>query len=224
MAAPGPNLYAPPTGQAPPPAGSSGEPRHLSTVLIILIVLSALGILASLMGLVSAATGLGSQPPPPTPGLPPSFVEAQAKMYEEMREASLPGAAAFVSLVAGSIDAAVMYAAILAKGGRERGRQLLVDRGLPLVMAFTVFKLAWTLLITIRTYEVVQRFVERMQVGMGGGAAGSASTIMKTAVMGGVIGGAVVALAWSALLVAFYAWSRKVLAGQNVAAHFARTS
>ena len=221
MSAPGPNPYTPPSGGAeqPGPTRASGEPRHLNTAIIILIVLAALGIAAALMGLVSTALGFGSTPPPAQPGMPPGFAEAQQKMYEEMREASFPTLGMLITLAGGCIDGAVLYGAILAKQVKERGRQLLVSPALPLVVGYTLVKLVWTLFVTVRTFEVVQRFMDRLQASMG--SSGDASTIMNTAVVAGVVGGAVVSVVWSCLLVAVYLWARSVLSRDDVVEHFA---
>lgn len=216
------NLYAPPAAPnnpnvAPAP---SGEPKHLTTALIITLVLSALGILTALMGVASGLTGLGTTAPPASPGLPPHFIEAQAKMYEEMAEASMRGPATLLAFIGVGVEGFALYAAWIARRGQERGRALLVHQALPVLMAYTAIKVMWTIFISTRTYAVIERFMERMSAGMP--TSGTASGIMTTALTVGVVGGAVLALAWSGVLIGFYSWVRGVLRRDDVVSYFKR--
>lgn len=218
------NLYAPPaapSGPTPEPA-PRGEPKHLSTALVIALVLSALGILTALLGVTSGLTGLGTTAPPASPGLPPQFIEAQAKMYEEMAEASMRGPATLLALIGGGVEGFAFYAAWIARRGQERGRALLAAQALPVLMLYTGLKLIWTVFVSTRTYAVLERFMERIQGGVA--APPAASGIMNTALVVGVIGGAVFALAWSGVLIAFYSWARGVLRRDDVVSYFERGS
>lgn len=218
------NVYAPPQDPAPgnalpPPTGA--EPKSLNTVLVILMVLSALGLAAALLGIVSNLAGIGQHPPPPQPGMPAGFIEAQAKMYEELQEASMKGPATIISLLAACIEGYVLFTAWGAKQYKDSARESLVRVAVPVIMAFTLLKLAWGLFIALRTYTVFTNFMERMQASMPGPGAGKAMEIMNMAIMGGTIGGALIAVFWGLGLVFFYNWSRKVLARPDVEAYFA---
>lgn len=216
------NIYAPPAAPNSPNATPTpnAEPKHLSTALVITLVLSGLGIVTALMGVTSGLTGLGTTAPPASPGLPPHFIEAQAKMYEEMAEASMRGPATLLAFIGGGVEGFAIYAAWIARRGQERGRALLVHQALPVLMAYTAFKVMWTLFISTRTYAVVERFMERISVGMP--SSGAASGIMTTMLTVGVVGGAVLALAWSGVLIGFYSWVRGVLRRDDVVSYFKR--
>ncbi|MCA9633187.1 MAG: hypothetical protein KC766_36295 [Myxococcales bacterium] len=217
------NVYAPPQEPAPGTAQPTpgAEPKSLNTVLVILLVLSALGVAGALFAIVSNLTGLGQSPPPPQPGMPPGFIEAQAKMYEEMQEAAMKGPATVISLLGAGVEGYVLFCAWSAKQYKDSAREALIRVALPVVMGFTALKLAWGLFIATRTYGVFMNFMERLTSSMPGGSAGRAMGIMKAAVVGGTIGGAVFALVWGIGLLVFYNWSRKVLGRADVEAHFA---
>ncbi len=218
------NVYAPPQDPAPGTSaqpGPAAEPKSLNTVLVILLVLSALGVAGALMGIVSNLTGLGQTAPPPQPGMPPGFIEAQAKMYEELQEASMKGPATVISLIAACVEGYVLMSAWGAKQYKDSARDALIRVALPVVMAFTLLKLVWGLFIAMRTYTVFTHFMERLQASMPGSAGTKAGEIMSMAVLGGTIGGALFAIAWGLGLVWFYSWSRKVLGRPEVEAYFA---
>lgn len=217
------NVYAPPQEPAPGAAPAPNvEPKSLNTVLVLLLVLSALGLAGALLGILSNLTGLGQSPPPAQPGMPPGFVEAQAKMYEELQEASMKGPATVISLIAACVEGYVLAMAWGAKQYKDAAREALIKTALPVVMTFTLLKLIWGLVVAMRTYTVFTNFMERLEASMPSGAAGGqAMTIMKGAVLGGSIGGFIFALIWGIGLVVFYNWARKVLARQEVEAYFA---
>ncbi|MCA9646157.1 MAG: hypothetical protein KC492_35950 [Myxococcales bacterium] len=218
------NLYAPPQEPAPgtAPAMTGTEPKSMNTVLVLLLVLSALGLLGALLGMLSNLTGLGQSPPPPQPGMPPGFVEAQAKMYEELQAASMKGPATLVSLIAAGVEGYVLAMAWSAKQYKNAAREALVRTALPAIMVFTILKLIWGLIVAMRTYTVFTNFMERLEASLPSSSAGtSAMNIMKAAVLGGTIGGTIFAIVWGIGLTVFYNWSRKVLARPDVEAYYA---
>lgn len=224
------NVYAPPQEQgpgAPPPMAPQhpgAEPKNLNIVLVLLLVLSILGLAGALIGVVSGLTGLGQSPPPTQPGMPEGFVEAQAKMYEELKEASMQGPATLVVLIGGAIEGYLLYFVLKARQYQEPARAMLVKTALPIVMAFTIFKWAWGVFITVRTYGVMTNFMERITESMPGAGADQASNIMGTAMVVGVIGGALFSLVWSGGMLFIYGWARRVLGRPDVQSFFALRS
>ena len=218
------NLYAPPQDPAPgtAPAPVGAEPKSLNTVLVPLLVLSAPGLWGALLGMPSNLTGFGQHPPPPQPGMPPGFIEAQAKMYEELQAASMKGPATLISLIAAGVEGYVLMMAWGAKQYKDSAREALVRTALPVIMVFTLLKLLWGLIVAMRTYSVFTNFMERIESTLPSGSAGSsAMNIMKAAVLGGTIGGTIFAVVWGVGLVVFYNWSRKVMARPDVEAYYA---
>ncbi len=215
------DVYAPPVNPTTPPA-PGGRARHLSLVVILLLVFSGMGVLGGFSALFGAVVNTATLAPA-QPGLTPEFAAAQQQMMEDLRDVSMPAFAALLALVTIGLEGFTAYAAWLSHRGLERGRVLLANTAIPLVMTLTAFRVLWTVLISIRSYGALQRFTEQISSAMPA-TSGNAQDIMSATMLIGLSVGAVVAVGWAAVLLGFYVWSRRVLQSDEVVAKFAQPS
>ncbi|MBX3181124.1 MAG: hypothetical protein KIT72_15415 [Polyangiaceae bacterium] len=214
------DVYAPPENPPTPPA-PGGRERHLSLVVILLLVFSGLGVLGGFSTLFSAAVNTAALTPPQQ-GVTPEFAAAQQQMMDDLRDVSMPVVAALIALITIGLEGFTAYSAWLAHRGLERGRALLAGTAIPLVMTLTAFKALWAVLTSIRSYGALQRFAEQITSAMP--TTGNPGNIFSTTMLVGLIVGAAIAVAWAGVLLGFYVWGRRVLQSEEVIAKFAQPS